>query len=711
MKVMTNRRAARRHTRGVLGLALALAVPGAGFAAEPVTAEDERGKESVRTRDEEPSLTEEVDVRARADDMIGSATSAAEGVIGGADLEQRPKLRPGELLETVPGMIATQHSGGGKANQYFLRGFNLDHGTDFLARVEGMPLNMPTHGHGQGYTDMNILIPELVDRVHYRKGPYYADTGDFAAAGSADFTLVSRFDRPLVQLSGGSDGYARLLAAGTAPAGPGQLTGALEAYHYDGPWDEPDDYRRLNATGLYDWTRGKGDGRVFALGYRGRWDASDQIPLRAVEDGETGRFGQLDPDLGGFTNWVSLGARWSEASPRLAQRYRGFAAWYDFSLLSNFTYFLDDPVEGDEFEQRDQRWVAGGDATWQGALRLGAKPGGWRAGVEARFDRIDVALARTTDGAFRELVRGDDVDLLRAGGWGEVDMAFGPKARAQFALRVDGYGTRVTSSLPANSGSEREALLSPKANFAFGPWNDWELYLNLGYGYHSNDARGATIARDPVTGAGAAPVDPLVRAKGVDLGVRTAALRGLQSTLSLFALELDSELLFVGDAGITEASRPSRRTGIELANFWRALPWLAFDLDLAWTRARFTDDDPAGDRIPGALESVVTAGVTVSGWHGWAGSIRWRYFSGRPLIEDDSVRSASTSLINLRTEYAFSPEFAVVVEVFNLLDAQDSDIEYFYDSRLPGEPAEGIGDVHFHPMEPREWRLSLAWRP
>jgi hypothetical protein len=555
---------------------------------------------------------ETVGVEARVDDLVGIADSATEGVTGQEDLAGRPKLRPGELVETVPGMIATQHSGGGKANQYFLRGFNLDHGTDFRTSVDGMLVNLPTHGHGQGYTDLSFLIPALVETARFRKGPYDAGFGDFAAAGSVDFELVRKLPAPALEVTGGRDGYGRIFAAGSREAAGGDLLGALDVHHQDGPWERPDDYRR--AIAVLRFSRGdlaKGYALTF-LGHSGRWNATDQVPVRAVASGQIGLYGNLDPDLGGRTARNSLSFRSQRSDGTTSTQWSAFVLDYRFRLLSNFTYFLDDPVNGDEFLQEDERQALGGRFDREGAARWGAREVRWRAGAELRTDFIDNGLFRTTAGDVRGTIRSDDVRQTGAGTFADASVHWLPWLRTRIGLRWDGFDARVQSDLDANSGTRRDSLLSPKLSVALGPWRASEVYLNFGQGHHSNDARGATIRVDPVTGQAAERVVPLVRARGFDVGFRTTAVPGLQSTVSLFRLDLASELVFVGDAGATEAGRPTRRTGIEMAAFWRVLPWLALDLDAAFSHGRFTDDDPAGDRIPGSIESAVAAGATVS---------------------------------------------------------------------------------------------------
>jgi hypothetical protein len=661
------------------------------------------GEESLQVYDR-------VEVKTRADDLIGLASSATEGATGHEDLERRPILRPAELVETVPGVIATQHSGDGKANQYFLRGFNLDHGTDFSVWVDGVPVNMPSHGHGQGYSDLNFLIPELVNTVRFRKGPYFAEAGDFSAAGGVDMELVDALPEPVIQVTGGSFEYGRMLLAGTQKTRAGQVTAALDLSHNNGPWDRGEDYE--GAKAFVHMHRGDAArGSSFSLmGYDSSWLSSDQVPRRAVESGLIGEFGLIDASDRGNTVRYSLSAETHRGSEESLTRLSGYVLYYDLDLFSNFTYFLDNPEDGDQFEQVDERMVAGFQASRSWLQSWGDRALETSAGLQVRADAIDNGLFRSREAQRTSTVRTDQIRLLTGGPWVESLVHWNDKVRTRLGLRADFYQADVSSNLAANSGSANDLLLSPKLAVVLGPWKQTEIYLNAGSGFHSNDARGATIRIDPATGEPVQRVQPLVRARGADLGFRTTFFSGLQTTVSLFLLELDSELVFVGDGGSTEASRGSRRSGIEWANFYRVNDWMTVDLDATLADAEFTDDDPAGNEIPGAIGRTVAAGVSFGEGRTLFGGLRWRYFSDAPLIEDGSVRSGSSSLVNGRLGYAFPNGLRLELEVFNLLDRRDSDITYFYTSRLPGEPEEGVEDIHFHPMERRSARLVATWR-
>jgi hypothetical protein len=656
-------------------------------------------------------LLEPIMVTGRIDDLTGTATSASMGYIGYRDLSVRPLLREGELLETVPGMILTQHSGGGKSNQMFVRGFNLDHGTDFSTKLEEIPINFPTHAHGHGYTDLNMLIPELVDHIEYSLGNYYAEVGDFSAAGGADIHLRSSLERPIFVAEVGANAHRRLVGAASTPVGArGSLLGGGELRGYDGPWDVPEDLRKVSGMLRYAWRDEGNELSLLALGYEGQWNASDQVPLRAVESGIVGRFGTIDRTLGGETSRYIVSGRWERAADRSSQRVMLYAQHYDLDLYSNFTYFLEDTANGDQIRQNeDGRLTFGADGAHLQAFRLGGREHRITVGLQGRLDDADVALSRTAGRVPVSSVRSDHIRQWSAGAYAELESRWSRAFRTTFGLRGDHYDFDVASDLPANTGTASGGIVSPKLSLAFGPWAGTELYLSGGLGFHSNDARGTVTTIDPATGDPTEPVDPLVRSKGAEVGVRMSAVPGLRSTLSLWTVELDSELLFVGDVGTTEASDPSRRYGVTVANFYRARSGLTADLDVSFTRARTLDVPEDAVWIPGALENVIAAGVGYEPLgDGPLAALRLRHFGAYPLIEDNSVRASAHSLLNLNLGYRLG-SVRLELSLLNLLDEEHSDIQYWFESRLAGEPAGGVEDVHFHPAEPRQLRVSLSW--
>ncbi len=644
-----------------------------------------------------------------ANGLLGLASAGSEGVVSARLIAERPTFRAGEIFETVPGVLVSQHSGEGKANQYYVRGFNIDHGTDLATFVADVPVNMPTHAHGQGYSDNNFVIPELVAGVQYQMGTYRAEQGDFSAAGSIHVAYLSVLDHPLIKVEGGQDRFARFLAAASSRLGNGQFLYAVEAQHADGPWVIPDDYRKLNAVLRYSRGGEQGGLSLTAMAYSGRWHSTDQVPERAVRDGVIDRFGAVDPSDRGRTHRLAVSGEWRRRSASRLTQVKAYAIDYGLDLFSNFTYFLDDPVNGDQFEQKDDRHVLGATVTHRFLSRWFGGDTESVLGVQGRRDVIPtVGLYHTRQTERLATVREDSVDETSGAAFFQTSVQWTATLRTIAGLRGDAYDFDVRSSDPANSGRRAAALASPKLSLVLGPWRSTEVYANWGFGFHSNDARGVVQTRDPSTGERVRPVDPLVRARGAELGLRTLAFRRYHSTVALWGLDLASELVFLGDAGTTEPTRPSRRVGIEWSNVFRPRPWLTFDADLAWSRARFRDADPSGRRIPGAVAGVLSAGATVQDLGRFSGSLRLRYFGARPLIEDDTVRSHASATLAARGSWRVGEKYLVSIDVFNLTNARTSDIDYYYRSRLPGEPMGGVADVHSHPLEPRTIRVALT---
>ncbi|HET7200199.1 MAG TPA: TonB-dependent receptor, partial [Burkholderiales bacterium] len=662
---------------------------------------------------QESENTGEVRVIGHYENAVGTSDAASQGYVTPQLIEARPMLRPGEVLEYIPGVIITQHSGDGKANQYFLRGFNLDHGTDFSTTVDHMPVNMPTHAHGQGYSDLNFLIPELVSRISYKKGPYFAEEGDFSSAGAVDINYSTQLKQGIGAVGIGNGRYGRAMAANSFDAGPGHLLYGFELFHNDGPWDNPENYRKLN--GVMRFSLGTNDDgyTVSLMGYHGKWNATDQIPQRAVDRGLISRFGAIDPSDGGETSRYSLSLdRHKTLANGGVFHMDAYLIRYRLDLFSDFTYFLNDPVKGDQFEQLDSRTVFGLNPSWVYSGRWGERATINKFGADLRRDNIDVALNDTVQRQTAKPVRSDYVQQTGLGFYYENAVQWSDTFRSVAGIRQDYYHASVDSDLDANSGTTTAHITSPKLSFIYGPFSKTEYFLNYGQGFHSNDARGTTTTIDPATLQTVEKVPALVKSKGEEIGVRTEAIPDLQSSLALWRLTLASELIFAGDAGTTEASRPSLRRGVEWSNRYIPRPWLIVDADLSVSRARFTGDGPTatGNYIPGAIDRVASLGVTVNDYGRWSGTLLMRYFGPRPLIEDNSVQSQSSLIWSLRTSYAVDRQTRINLDILNLFDRQVNDIEYFYASRLQGEPPGGANDIHFHPAEPRTVRAAVVTR-
>ena len=642
--------------------------------------------------------TPEVYVFGKRRNDIGIATSASEGTVSFAKFADRPLTRPGELVEVIPGMAATQHSGNTKANQYFLRGFNLDHGTDFTVSLDGVPLNMRTHGHGQGYLDLNGIIPEVVETIRYRKGPYYADLGDFSNAGGASFETFRNSTPSYVQTTFGENGYGRLL--GVKGFGDRSFV-AVELGSYRGPYDNADNQRKISVIGRFGLDGiGLANWSLTGMAYDAHTNANDQIPQRAVDQGLISRLGALDTsDYGETSRYIASLQRHGDDGLDATI----YAQRYTMALYSNFTYFLRDPVHGDQFEQADERSVYGGSVvkTWNDPIV------GWklRTGAEVRYDDIDkVGLYFTEKRQVLSTVREDRVKEYSAAVFGDATRAFGP-VRITGGFRLDTIGGEVRSDDPHNDGEAGDTLLSPKFTAAWRVSDAIELYADAGGGFHSNDIRSGTITVIPGTDDPADRVDLFAPSSGAELGARWTR-GGWNATAALWALHLDSELVYIGDGGDTASTGGTDRTGVEVLIDYNPAPGFNVNFSAAASHARYEGSPPEGDRIPNALEYVLTGGVTARLTPRLSMTLTGRLLGPAPLNEDNSARSDTTTFVNGLLDYDFD-RFQIKLEVLNLLDSKGDEIRYFYTSRLPGEPDEGVDDYHFHAFEPRTVRLSI----
>jgi len=755
-----------------------LVVSNPGFEAKeiPVTIGTTEAPAPLRIALAVSSVSTTIKVQGRQDDLVGIADSATQGTVGATEIQDRPILRSGELLEALPGLIITQHAGGGKANQYFLRGFNLDHGTDFAIFLDGMPLNLPSHAHGEGYADMNTVIPEFVQGVNYEKGPYYADVGNYGSAGSAHLVFFKTLPENFVEVAGGMYGFGRVVFGISQKLGRGTLLYGGEAYHDNGPWTHPDNYYKFN--GLVTYSQGGAtDGfSITARAYHGTWHSSDQIPVDAVP--LVGYFGALNPADGGESQRYSLQGEWHRQDEHSATKITLYGFYYDLNLFSDFTYYLDDPNKGDQFEQQDRRWVAGLDAQhtifsqWFGRKvenTFGVQVrndwvhnGLYRTENRGRTDKLDVVACYTDpialcgpdgtiNGNYPILPAATDLNEFTdtmIGFYVQNNVQWSEKFRSVVALRGDEAIYNVTSLTPpytatelpgspvinfaaANSGTASSFLLSPKGSLIFGPWSKTEFYLQGGFGLHSNDARGATQRIEPISPDYPFPtfatrIPPLVQTKGAEFGVRTSAVPHLQSTLSLWYLYSHSELQQDGDTGATvPSSSPSNRYGVEWANYYTPTEHLVFDLDMADSRAQFTQIDPddaaytnvpgapypvqgpGGKLVPEAVQVVISSGITLHNYKGFTSSIRLRYFGPRDLTSDGINRSNATLLLNAGLEYQFKKQWTISGDFLNLLNRRNDDITYAYVSRVAPTAGPEFTNV-FHPAEPFQVRFSLA---
>lgn len=662
-------------------------------------------------------VLEEVLVVGRKAQTNSALRGTHAGFVDRAYLDRLALERSGDILELVPGLVATQHSGSGKANQYCLRGFNLDHGTDFLTRVDYVPVNMVSHGHGQGYTDLNFLIPELVQTIDYRKGPFYSDLGDFSGTGEAHLKTAAFLPGNLFSVEAGGFGYHRTLLAGQREMGAGNWLLAGEFQGYDGPWTNVDeDVHKTNVWLKYASGGPEAGTDMSLMLYDNRWNAADQIPLRAVESGEISPLSTVDPSSGGESYRYSLGLQTRGHRENSVWFATVYALRYSMDLWSNFSYYTSDE-SGDQIYQQDDRALVGGDA----AITLAQT---YLAGLKAsdslgwnwRYDAVDpVGLLQSVERATNGPVRQDQVNQWSNAFYWQMAVQFLPAWTSTFNLRWNFHEFEVTpisapvpGTLVANGGSRSANLWTGALRNRFLLSDRSGFYWNLGRSYHSNDARGVLTTRDPQSGEPMESADPLVPVDGTEFGGdwRSSDKRW-QFSSSLWALQVNSELLFVGDAGTTEDSgSKSRRHGLEMGlAFHSADNWLWF-LDYAYTRSRLVDKTLEFRDIAGALEQVISLRTAYTWRSGWQASFAWRYIGDYAL--DEGQRADSASKADMKISYLSSSPWRVELAVLNLFDSNDYDIEYFYESQLSGE-VEPVADRHFHSFVPRTARLKIGY--
>jgi len=522
----------------------------------------------------------EIDITASPLDLLGTATSASQGVVDDQEIQLTPAYRPGQLLETVPGLTVTLHSGEGKANQFLMRGYNLDHGTDLETYVDGMPINQPTHAHGQGYTDLNFLIPELADQITYTKGPYYANVGDFGAVGSV---RVSYRDTIPDQLTAtvGRLGFERLFGAETQSLGDGHLLEAVELQHYDGPFVVPDDARKENVVLRYSQD-GKASGfSLTAMVYHQVWTNTTDIPERAIsEDLVPNRFGSLDPSDGGHALRASLSANYHADLGDGQLHASAFCIYNQLNLFNDFTHFLIDPVHGDQEDQFETRNVLGNSVDYTLPRTLAGFPNEYMVGALTRYDMLNVGrlpsqgqVALTSDqtaGDPPSFSNNDNVNLFAGALYGQATTHWTPWFRTVLGVRDDyqhGIDNDLLASLHetagyTNSGARGQNLPQPKASFIVTPNDSLEFYVSAGEGFHSADLRGVNQSHVPDLGL---PYSPLLANQwGEEVGVRANFRKDFTLTFAVYNLWQRSETIIDPDIGQDVAGPASQRYGFEI---------------------------------------------------------------------------------------------------------------------------------------------------
>ena len=661
------------------------------------------------------------------DNAVGTSDAASQGIVQGGTLADQALLRPGEALETIPGLVVTQHSGDGKANQYFLRGYNLDHGTDFSTFINGVPANMPTNAHGQGYADINYLIPELVDQIQYRKGPYFVGDGDFSSAGSADVRYKNKLDNNLYQLTVGSFGYRRNLIAGSLelhkdpqqmesgliPDGP-ILTSALETLENNGPWTHSEDLRKANVfSRLSNGTRAKG-WSLDANYYSAQWNSTDQVPLALINSGQLGRYDSLNPTDGGNSGRSIISGEFHDFTDNGYTKVSAFFEHYSLKLWSDFTFNELRPATGDQFEQLENRNILGMKLAKGFNHSLLGLDSVTEWGLQVRQDDIHVDLLNTQARIPFATVSDDRVKQTQTGLYAQNMVTWSEWSRTMVGLRQDFIRMNMTAlANPLNSGNASDFKTSPKFSWVIGPWEKTELFFNYGKGFHSNDARGVIDKWDPTQpGVVASPVPALVGSMGKEVGMKTQYLSGLQSSIAFWRLNSDSEIIYSADSSIgsTTPNGASQRSGVEWNNHFIANRWLFLDADLAWTHAQYTsinDNGLLGNAIPNAVGKVAIFRAAVHDIGAWSAGWETRYIGAYPLNQVASLSAPSAVVTNLRLQDKLSPTTSVFLDVLNAFNRRYNDITYAQDYQVTPSSAAVPEGVTVHPGEPRQLRVSV----
>lgn len=673
-----------------------------------------------------PALTlPPIDVVSSAVDLLGSASTASQGTITPEELDLRPAYRVGQLLESIPGLVVTVHSGEGKANQYFIRGFNLDHGTDFATYVDDMPVNEPTHAHGQGYTDIHFLVPELAAGLDYTKGPFHPAIGDFGALGSAHIELADELPDQM-SVSAGTLGDERLFLGGTAHLQDGdRLVGAMSVAHLDGPWSHPDDYRSLNGVARY--VHGdRNDGfDVTAMAYRGDGNLTTDQPVSAFQDGLIGRFGTLDPSDGSKADRLSLSGHDYVSGDDWKLTTSGYVIHERLALWNDFTHFLVDPIHGDQEQQDEDRTTIGGQTVYQRVDFLAGLETETEVGLMGRHDDeyIDrrhtdgrVVLENCPDSPFGGglyVCNADRVSLGDVGAWLGNTTHWLPWFRTITAVREE-YSAGTDHSLVTGfSGNTRQTLPQPKGSLVFGPWEETELYVSAGLGFHSNDLRGV-LGTVPALGVtNPAQTTPLLtKVTGEEVGIRSNFVPLTTVTAALFREDFASFLTYDADNGVDDAGPPARLQGVELSAKIRPRDWIELDADVNVTHGRYDTGAPQafgvpGPYIPNAPSFIGSFGVLVDNLGRWFGGMAIRWLGPYPLLADNSLRAPGYREVNLEIGYKMTEHLKIQCSVFNLFNSTAAASQYAYAYRVSPTAAPQFGAT-FHPLEPLSGRLTVT---
>jgi hypothetical protein len=630
------------------------------------------------------------------DEMVITEELNTVSTISRLDLKLTPVNSSQEVLRKVPGLFIGQHAGGGKAEQIFLRGFDVDHGTDISISVDGMPVNMVSHAHGQGYSDLHFVIPETINKIDFGKGGYYAQEGDFNTAGYVNFKTKDYLKESSISVSVGQFNSLRTVGLFDLLENTKNQNAyvALEYIATDGPFESPQNFNRLNLFGKYVMYSPENDKLTLtASHFTSRWDASGQIPQREVDNGNMTRFGAIDDTEGGETERTNFNVTFDNyISDDTKLSANAFYSHYAFELYSNFTFFLEDPLNGDQIKQKEDRTIFGANATITHTTDLGGIELNLTSGFGVRHDVVDdIELSRTLNRRTTlENIQLGDINQTNIDAFVNAEFEFG-KVKIAPALRVDYFKFLYNDALQTNyeTLSETKSILSPKLNFFYKAKDNLQLYLKSGLGFHSNDTR-VVVANGGE--------DILPRSYGADLGSVWKPFSKLVVNSALWYLFLEQEFVYVGDAGIVEPSGKTRRYGLDLGLRYQLTDWLFLDSDATFTNARSTEEPSGKNYIPLAPDFTFTGGLAVNNLNGFSGGIRLRYLDDRPANEDNSIVAEGYFVTDFNVNYDFKA-ISLGLAIENLFDVDWNETQFATESRLRNE-TRPVEEIHFTPGTP-----------
>ena len=678
------------------------------------------------------SAIEQIVVTASRLDLLGRASTASQGSVTKKELQLRPVYRVGQLLETIPGLVVSIHSGEGKAPQYLARGFNLDHGTDLANFVDDMPINRPSNTHGQGYSDLNFLIPETFEGLDFTKGTYYAAIGDFGAVASEHLRLANDLPNQVVA-SVGTVGDERIAATRTVHLLNGdRLSGAAELSHLDGPFDPPNNFRKIASELRYASGTPTDGFTGTAMYYKGQGRFTTDQPQHAIDEGLIDRFGTLDPTDGQFSERESLSGHYAKSGDDWQLRISGYGIHSLQTLWNNFTHFLFDPINGDQEQQAEDRTTAGGEASFAVHADIAGIANNVVVGVQGRHDDIYTDKRHTRARQILDYCEGsvgfysigkgacnaDSIQVADTGIYAEDTVHWQPWLRTILGFRQEFYNGTDRNLLTGFKGVGSQALFQPKGSLVLGPWHQTELYISAGRGFHSDDARGVfqTLPLEGIPGL-SHHTPFMAKADGEEIGLRTTPFPGLSLQASLFQIEFASELIYDQDMGQDQAQAPSKRRGVEVSAQYRPYPWMELNADVAATHARFRTGNPAsyglnGLYIPEAPNFIGSFGMIVDQLGPWYGGLQLRALGSYPLNPDNLVRGKGYHEVNVDIGYKISAGTKVQLSIYNLFNEHADAFNYDYATRYAGVPAGGFTDerqnLQVHPLEPISARVMLT---